>query len=165
MITIVDIEASGLQTGSYPIEIGVALAGGERHSMLIHPEPQWLHWDDRAESLHGITRKTLYQYGKPVTEVADRLNNLLDAKQAYSDAWVVDKPWLISLFSAARIPLRFHLSPIEQVMNEVQFSFWDDIKQQVILELGVDRHRASHDAWIIQETYIRSREASVRQGS
>ncbi|MFK7995799.1 MAG: hypothetical protein AB8B87_16810 [Granulosicoccus sp.] len=165
MITIIDIEASGFQAGSYPIEIGVALAEGERHSMLIRPEPNWTHWDIEAERIHGISRKTLCQHGKPIKVVANQLNTLLHAQQTYSDGWVVDKPWLTRLFSAARIPVQFALSPIEQVMHESQFSDWDDIKKQMIRELAVTRHRASHDAWIIQQTYVRSRQLLLNRKS
>lgn len=156
MLNIIDVEASGLQSGSYPVEVGIAFVNGERLSMLIQPEPEWVHWDPQAQTLHGISRRTLSQYGKPAAEVAHKLNMLLDGQQAYSDAWVVDKPWLNSLFDAAKLPMQFRLSPIEQVMSENQFYYWDDIKQQVIQELGVERHRASHDAWLIQQTYERS---------
>ena len=40
MLNIIDVEASGLQSGSYPVEVGVAFANGERLSMLIKPEPE-----------------------------------------------------------------------------------------------------------------------------
>ena len=134
----------------------MAFANGERLSMLIKPEPEWVHWDPQAQKLHGISRCTLTRYGKTAVEVAHILNSLLDGQQAYSDGWVVDKPWLVSLFDAAKLPMQFRLSPIEQVMRENQFQYWDDIKLQVIQELGVERHRASHDAWLIQQTYERS---------
>lgn len=155
MITIIDIEASGLHADSYPIEVGIALASGERHSMIICPEEGWTHWDSSAESLHGIARETLLEYGKPVVEIAQQLNTLLDGQQAYSDAWVVDKPWIIKLFEAARIPMNFKLSTIELMMDEDQILEWDAVKKQVTNDLDVRRHRASHDAWIIQQTYVR----------
>ncbi len=155
VITIIDIEASGLHADSYPIEVGVALASGERHSMLICPEESWTHWDSSAESLHGIARDTLLEYGKPAAEIAERLNTLLEAQQTYSDAWVVDKPWMVKLFEAAQLPMSFQLSTIEQVLREAQILQWDAMKKQVTDDLGVRRHRASHDAWIIQQTYVR----------
>ncbi len=155
MIIIIDIEASGLHAESYPIEVGVVLANSERHSMLIRPEEGWTHWDSSAEALHGIAQETLLEYGKPVAEIAEHLNTLLDGQQAYSDAWVVDKPWLVKLFAAARIPMNFKLSAIEGVMREEQILQWDDVKKQVTADLDVRRHRASHDAWIIQQTYVR----------
>ena len=155
--TIIDIEASGFGAFSYPIEVGIATAEGQRHSLLINPATDWTHWDAFAESLHGISRQTLLSYGKPVSEVAQRLNALLSHQVAYSDGWVVDKPWINRLFQEARVSMMFQLSPIEQLMTEAQFECWDSVKLQTLDEHPESRHRASFDAWIIQQTYIRSR--------
>ena len=40
---IIDVEASGFGSSSYPIEIGVALEYGSRHSALIKPADDWIH--------------------------------------------------------------------------------------------------------------------------
>ena len=157
MPTIIDIEASGFGAFSYPIEIGVATADGQRHSLLIRPVADWTHWDASAESLHGISRQTLLSYGKPVGQVALRLNELLSDQVAYSDGWVVDKPWISRLFHEARVSMEFQLSPIEQLMTEAQLECWDSVKLQTLDEHPETRHRASFDAWIVQQTYIRSR--------
>lgn len=159
---IIDIEASGFGAMSYPIEVGVALADGQRHSMLICPLEDWTHWEDSAESLHQISRDTLLAHGQSVHEVTGFLNTLLDGQSTYSDGWVVDRPWMTRLFHAARVPMQFTLSPIEQVMTEPQIERWDTVKLQVIDESAATRHRASFDAWIIQQTYLRSRELSER---
>lgn len=74
----------------------------------------------------------------------------------YSDGWTVDKPWLIELFSAAKIPLSFSISPLEFILNEYQMKTWHSTKDNVIQEMGLMRHRASSDAMIIQETYKRT---------
>lgn len=158
---ILDVEASGFGSNSYPIEVGVALSSGERLSLLIRPEPQWTHWDPGAELVHGLTRELLMRSGKPIAEVANDFNDLLDGTTAYSDGWVVDKPWLNTLFHTARIAQRFSLSPIEQIMNEAQFEVWDSTKQAVIQELQMTRHRASSDAWIIQKTFERTLEQTA----
>jgi hypothetical protein len=158
--TIIDIEASGFGTSSYPIEIGVALPNGKRQSQLIRPEPDWLHWDESAELLHGISRTTLLRHGRPVREVADVLNLLLSGQSTYSDGWVVDRPWMTTLFHAARMSMQFRLSPIEQLMTEMQMLQWDTVKLSLIDEYPATRHRASFDAWIIQQTYLRSRLAT-----
>ncbi len=52
---ILDIEASGFGSGSYPIEVGLALADGSCESVLIHPEPEWIHWSEEAASIHKIS--------------------------------------------------------------------------------------------------------------
>lgn len=152
---IIDVEASGLGTGSYPIEIGVAL-DQERYCTLIQPESSWTHWSDSAEKIHGISRDELFTYGKPVAEVARHLNELLAGKTLYTDGWVVDKPWLVTLFYAASCNMHFSVSPLEMILSEQQMSIWHPTKDQIVQEFGLVRHRASNDAWIIQATYDRT---------
>lgn len=153
---IIDIEASGFGPHSYPIEVGLALESGERYSCLITPEPDWTHWSDQAQSVHGIERRHLIEYGKPATEVATILNQRLSGLTLYSDGWVVDKPWLVTLFAAARITPQFTLSALEMILSEPQMEAWRSVRTEVANELDLKRHRASQDAWVIQETYRRS---------
>ena len=63
--TILDIEASGFGRGSYPIEIGFSDGQGGLFCSLIQPEADWLHWDDSAEALHGLSRELLLTHGRP----------------------------------------------------------------------------------------------------
>ena len=154
---VVDVEASGFGAGSYPIEVGLALRPGRRHSFLIRPEPDWTHWSEGAEAVHGITREVLARHGRAAAQVADELNALLAGARVYSDAWVVDKPWLGRLFHAARRPMAFDVSPIEALLSEARLVLWDGVKREVADELAVTRHRASHDAWVVQETLSRTR--------
>ncbi|MBI3560156.1 MAG: hypothetical protein HY080_00345 [Gammaproteobacteria bacterium] len=153
---IIDIEASGFGQDSYPIEVGLALAPLQRYCALIQPIDEWKHWDERAAHIHGITRETLRCHGKPVQQVATELNALLQNHTVYSDGWVVDKPWIICLFAAARVKQNFFISPLENILNEQQITSWDSTKQGVVHELQLQRHRASYDALIIQETYRRT---------
>lgn len=150
---IIDIEASGFGDASYPIEIGVALNAGKKFCTLISPAPDWTHWDDSAEQVHHVSRAMLTSHGKSVQEVAQQLNNLLNGKTLYSDGWVVDHPWLIRLFAAAGKAQAFHVSPLEIILSEAQMDIWHQTKDQVIAQLKLNRHRASNDAWIIQETF------------
>ena len=153
---IIDIEASGLYGDSYPIEIGVALANGERYCSLITPADDWQHWDDKAFEVHKIERKQLFDKGKDVKTVAMELNNVLNGLQAYSDGWVVDNPWLIKLFDAAKISQQFRFSDLQMILKESQMDIWHQVKDEVTLDLKLARHRASSDARIIQETFIRT---------
>jgi hypothetical protein len=155
---IIDIEASGFGPHSYPIEVGLALGPGSRFCSLITPVPDWTHWDASAEAVHHIPREILQTHGKPAMQVALSLNELLADATVYSDGWVVDKPWLIQLFSRAAVPQRFAISPLEMILSERQMEAWHEVKQEVIRELALTRHRASFDAQIIQETYLRTRE-------
>ena len=75
-INIVDIEASGLGVGSYPIEIAILL-DGVVHAWLIKPESTWTYWDEYAEEIHGITREHLLSDGLPAQQVADEINRVV----------------------------------------------------------------------------------------
>ena len=158
---IIDIEASGFGATSYPIEVGVALVDDAKYCSLILPAPDWTHWDDEAEKVHRIARTILHSHGKPLQEVTAELNALLRGKTLYSDGWVVDRPWLTRLFHAARSPMEFFVSPLEMILSEAQMACWHATKDGVLAETNLARHRASFDAWIIQETYKRTRAAAA----
>ena len=153
---IVDIEASGFGGYSYPIEVGIALDDDTKYCSLISPAPTWEHWDEQAETVHRIARDILETYGKPIAAVAAELNQLLAGKTLYTDGWVVDKPWLNVLFHEARTAMTFSVSPLEMILSEQQMARWHATKDIVLGEAKMRRHRASFDAWIIQETYQRT---------
>lgn len=155
--TIIDIEASGFGSRSYPIEIGAIKANGERYCALIKPVAEWQHWSTEAEAIHGISTALLHERGKPARQVCTELNQFLGSITAYSDAWTHDSAWLNCLFFAARVQPLFHLSPIEMIASEAQLLLWDATKKQLTKELGARRHRASVDAHLIQQTYLRTR--------
>jgi hypothetical protein len=160
---IIDIEASGFGPNSYPIEVGVALKPGTKFCSLIAPAPGWTHWDPSAEEVHRVPRDILETYGQPATQVALTLNELLGDATVYSDGWVVDQPWLTQLFERAGVVQQFSISPLEMILSEKQMEVWHEVKKQVIKDLELKRHRASYDALIIQETYLRTREDTTRQ--
>ena len=153
---IVDVEASGFGGNSYPIEVGLALEHGVKFCTLILPAPDWLHWDDEAEKIHRVSRDLLDVYGKPMREVSEQLNDLLYGKTLYSDGWVVDKPWLNTLFHASGIEMEFTVSALEMILSPQQMAVWHETKEAVIADMRVRQHRASADAAVIQETYKRT---------
>lgn len=153
---IIDLEASGFGCTSYPIEVGLALENNEKFCSLIIPAPEWTHWDEDAEKIHHIERSVLEVNGKTPKEVATQLNKILKGKTVYTDAWSFDKPWMNTLFQEADIEMEFHVSALEMILNEAQLENWHKTKEQVTKDLNLTRHRASNDAWIIQETYKRT---------
>ena len=154
---IIDVEASGFGTGSYPIEVGLALSDNTGFCSLIKPEPQWEKWDEESEKVHGINRDVLQQCGKPAAEVAEKLNDILKFSTVYTDAWGQDYTWLNRLYFQTNIQQRFKLEPLTAIMSEFQLSNWHKAKRAVMDELGLKRHRASSDAKILQLTYLRTR--------
>lgn len=153
---IIDVEASGFGSKSYPIEVGLALGPNERFCTLIRPVDYWKHWDSQAESVHKISREALRKNGRLVTEVARELNRQLGSEVVYSDAWGVDNAWVVELFAAAGMNKTFAVSSLEMILTEPQIAVWSDTRDKVVSELRLERHRASNDARIIQETYIRT---------
>lgn len=154
---IIDIEASGFGSDSYPIEIGVALSTKQRFCRLIRPQPDWLHWSEEAQALHGISRNVLLDIGVSVNQVCLELNQLLDGQTVYSDGWVVDSPWLNRMYESAGISMNFKISPLEVILNEMQMDLWHPTKDKLLASSHESRHRASNDAALILLTYIETR--------
>lgn len=155
---ILDIEASGFGKGSYPIEVGFALPDKSAHCALIKPLPEWTQWNLGAEQIHGISREHLATYGKPVEMVADMLNQYLQDQCVYSDGWGNDLSWVSYLFDVAGQSMNFQLESLYVLLHDDQLVIWEETRKKVIRDLGVERHRASSDALIIQETYVRTRQ-------
>jgi len=150
---IIDIEASGFGDQSYPIEIGLALSNGNRFCTLVQPTEAWVHWSEDAEQLHKISRESLRAYGRSTQEVACLLNEMLLGQTVYSDGWVVDKPWMTTLFYASGVEMLFSVSPLELILSEQQMNIWHQTKEKIMQQANIQRHRASNDAWLIQETF------------
>ena len=157
---IIDIEASGFGRESYPIEVGVVFANGEKFCRLIKPEASWTHWDPKAESVHRISREILETKGLPASQVAQELNERLSDMTIYSDCWTVDKPWLDTLFLVTNTAPTFRVRAIEMVLDEDQWERWrETFSSNIKKHVGI-RHRASADAELIQKTWIGTRTSS-----
>jgi DNA polymerase III epsilon subunit-like protein len=159
---VIDIEASGFGRHSYPIEVGYVLPDGRARCTLITPAAGWTHWDDGAARVHGITRETLLQHGKPVHEVAQMLNADLAGMTAYCDGWAHDYTWLAVLFDAAELAPHFKLESVNRLLRDSQLAQLDDARRGATQELGLTRHRASSDARVLQQALAR---VAGRKGS
>ncbi len=150
---VLDIEASGFGRHSYPIEVGYVLPDGVARCTLIQPAPDWTHWDGAAERVHGISRPVLLAHGRPLHEVARRLNRDLAGRTVYCDGWAHDYAWLAALFEAADVPAAFKLESVNALLDEKALSGLDAARQHAHAALaasGVQRHRASGDARALQ---------------
>ena len=159
--SIIDVEASGFGSLSYPIEVGVIDQLGNRYCSLIKPQNDWTHWDMQAQSLHGISRELLAEKGLSVNEVCRQLNDFLFGQVVYSDGWAVDNTWLIKLFNAAKVTMQFHLSSLEMILNETQMSLWHSTKDKLFEQMKEQRHRASSDAALIQNTFVTTQQICI----
>ncbi|NDY91390.1 hypothetical protein G3A44_09320 [Ideonella sp. TBM-1] len=147
---VIDVEASGFGRGSYPIEVGVVLEDGQAWCSLVRPAPDWTHWDEQAERLHGLSRPLLSRHGRPAREVALALNHHLRGRAVHTDAWAHDYPWLARLFDEAGLLPAFRLHHLHALFTPEQAAGWDDAVAQARVALGPMRHRASNDARVLQ---------------
>lgn len=153
---IIDIEASGFGKDSYPIEVGYVLEDGQSYCTLIKPLSEWREWSEEVEKVHGITRDVLEEYGKPAVEVAKKLNQDLAGKTLFTDAWSFDSSWLSLLYYSVDIPQEFKLESLRMIISEDQTEHWHLQKDIITASTNLQRHRASSDAFIIQQTYTKT---------
>jgi len=152
---IIDVEASGFGSASYPIEVGIALPDGQAFCSLIRPAEGWQHWDVSAEAIHKVSRDILLQYGRPVVEVAWEINERLRGTTVYCDSWYHDFTWLSRLFDAADSAPAFRLEDLRTLLKQEEADAWHVTKTLVQQEMKLDRHRASNDARVLQATLLR----------
>ncbi len=152
---VIDVEASGFGSGSYPIEVGFITSRSQTHCTLIKPLDDWQHWDRKAEKLHGISRSVLMDHGKDPFLVCGWLNHHLRGETVYSDAWANDMCWLARLFEACDLPQCFRIESIQTLLAETEKDQWSQTYDSILHSCRSFRHRASIDAKHIQETYIR----------
>lgn len=126
-----DIEASGLGTLSYPIEIAVAEFRGETHHWLIDPSSiaGWTHWDRSAERVHGLSRFEVQDWGLPAEQVASELRALIEGQALISDNPGADRRWLDRLFIDADCAL-----PQYEVIDAF------DLFKRRLNRVSIDRH-------------------------
>lgn len=124
--TILDLEASGLEEDSYPIEAGFIVAGEPADALalststfLINPAsvPAWTAWDEIAESHHQILREELAVGVSPETAV-NILNDRLRGQIVLVDSLPYDSFWLKRLYDAAETTPTFELRSVESVLLE-----------------------------------------------
>jgi hypothetical protein len=92
-----DFEASSLDSGSFPIEIGWVDQAGHGESYLICPETDWTDWSLESQKIHGISRPTLWQLGKPASFVGRRALAVLKGNILVSDNPTFERYWLSML--------------------------------------------------------------------
>lgn len=148
--TILDIEASGFGRGSYPIEVGFVAGDGTLFCGLVRPEPDWLHWDEAAEALHGISRELLLKNGRPVRWMAEQINRRLQGQTVYCDGCGLDYPWMARLYDAAGLQPSFRLDDLRRLLSETEALRWRGVTEAVRRRQQLTRHRASSDARVLQ---------------
>lgn len=153
-----DCEASALE--GVPIEIGWAWLDGVTDAIvseahLIRPPADWRIddlWDADAQKLHGITRSELRRDGKPVWEIAQRMNAALACRELHADD-PHDEAWLRQVFDAAGVDPAFTIRRVDArvliAQRAAKIGLGEDAFTRVKAEanaLAPRRHRAEADA-------------------
>lgn len=154
--TMIDVEGSGFDADSYPVEVGLVLPDGTPHCFLLKPPLRWSTWDPDAERMHGISREVVESYGRPLEEVAWRLNGLLDGQTVYVDPMSFDPSLIGKLFDKVGKRQAFRVAPLSELLSDGQRAAWDGLREEVLRALAPRRQRASGNARILRETYLRS---------
>jgi len=147
---IMDVEASGLSTDSYPIEVAWQhrFISSRHDSFLIKPVDTWIYWDAYAEHhVHRISRATLQTQGLSVIEAASRLNDALQGQIVYTDAVTHDRQWIKCLFNTSHIEMNFRMHCVYSLVEPAKVEPFK--KRQAELKI---EHRALPDARAIVST-------------
>lgn len=144
LITFIDIEASGLEPESYPIELGWADTLGNSDGFFVRPLDDWTHWDPVAASIHGIARDELFERGLHVVDAAKKLNDMLGFETVFCDALDSDLFWISRLFDAAKLEPSFRVSDFYQLHKMLSDEHMLSLRQE--LKILPVLHRAQADA-------------------
>ncbi len=153
-LAFIDLEASGLGSKSWPVEVGWAFEDGAAQSLLIRPHDSWTDeaWDSRAEALHGLTRARLEEEGVETRAACMALNEAFDGAKVYSDAPDWDGFWLFRLFSAAGVRQSFSILDYGRLIRPLLGQGQGALLERAA-RLAPRRHRAADDARHLQVLY------------
>lgn len=141
-----DVEASGLQYLSYPIEIGWAWIEGEHvaaRSILVKPTQEWLSWktgwNEEAEQLHGISLDQLLATGLEPSEACERLNReFKEAEIAFDTGPAAhDARWLSILYKASSMEPSFPLAKLSSDLCVLGYARMARIPDGIVRQLEV----------------------------
>ncbi|MFC3676227.1 hypothetical protein [Ferrovibrio xuzhouensis] len=165
-----DIETSGLQYLSFPIEFGWAWIENdhvEARSILIKPTDEWMSWEsgwsEEAEQVHGISLEQLLMTGVEPSDACEMLNReLREAEIAFDTGPSAhDARWLSILYKAASVEPSFALAKLSSDLLILGYAGMARVPDAVVLKLErlapKVTHRAANDAahWAWQRLALR----------
>lgn len=147
----IDFEASSLDEGTYPIEVGVCRwsspeASIEGWSTLIAPIPQWREhgsWWPASQEIHGIRPEELESGASP-TEAITALNQITRGRPAFCDGGQHDVRWARMLASASGVRPIWPIGDFDHLAVELDQAGYARMLRW--MERAPPRHRARDDA-------------------
>jgi len=128
-VALIDVKASGLMSGSFPVEVGYLTYGLDAlknwtprvSSYLVRPDPFWslYHWDSFAEQMHGLSHSHLRRFGEDTKSIAAHLQADLASHLVFTDAPEHDAQWLDVLHTSASRPREYKIYPINRLQKYI----------------------------------------------
>lgn len=162
-LVFLDFEASGLEPGSWPIEIGLARIRSDGtvrvNACLIRPHPTWSEhlWSPSSAEVHGISRSEL-DGAYPADLIAADFLELLVGRVIVSDAPDFDQRWLDMLAELIDPAPRFVIRDFDLAI--APFGFEGVKRGYEILDALPSRHRAGDDAARLARAWLAAASAS-----
>jgi len=117
----VDVEASSIEKGSFPIEVGWCVDDEtDPESFLVAPAPGWdvvSGWSAVSQGFHGITLDDLARDGIAVRTAAARIEAAFGHRMVVSDNPEFDEFWLGMIYDAAGLPMRWEVHHVDEVFK------------------------------------------------
>lgn len=150
-VRVIDFEASSLEDGSFPIEVGLAVWPAQSEavsvwSSLIQPTEHWRrfgHWSIKSRRVHGIALSELAAGATPQA-VSRTLNERIGGGIVWCDGGPYDVHWLRSLFEAGGVRPCFMLGNWHGLLRALPEHSRECAMDH--LEKAPPRHRAGADA-------------------
>ncbi len=153
-----DLEASGLASGSWPIEVGLAEITEDGAivsvSQLIRPDPGWSedHWSLQSAAIHGIPRRDLDAAPK-ARKVAEWTMDQMAGRIAVSDAPGYDSRWLTMLLRIIDPQPRVRIVDFDQLVA-MTYDYEGVRRVYQKLDAMPVPHRAAADAERLARAFI-----------
>lgn len=119
-IAFIDIEASGLMAGAFPVEVAWLSAGGIGE-VLVSPSGIWdeTRWDPDAEAMHGLTLNEVKRRGRHPRVAAASLEAALSGRLVFSDSPVHDAAWADMLHQAGGVARSYRIETVGRLLGYV----------------------------------------------
>ncbi|KAA2235883.1 hypothetical protein [Salinarimonas soli] len=152
----IDFEASSLEPGGYPIEVGLAFWGAPDEpvyswSTLICPTDEWTQhgdWSKASRAVHGISQAEAKAHGRPPSLVAKAVSEALTTcRVLWCDGGPYDAQWARALFKPAGLRLPCPLGDWHQLLRTLDNNTRDRALHWI--EQTPAEHRARADAELL----------------
>jgi len=122
-IAFLDVEASGLMSGSFPVEAAWLTAAGFG-DVLISPAGIWdeSKWDDDAEAMHGLALSELKRKGRHPKVAAALLESSLRGKLVFCDSPEHDAAWADMVHEAGGVARTYRIESVGKLLRHVGLS-------------------------------------------